>query len=481
MKAMFELLKKYDAVVIGSGASGAVMAYELANKGLKVLILEKGKWNTHKDFKHDELSMYSQLYKMSGLQTTKDNDATIAQGMTVGGSTVINNAIWIRAKLDKVLPKWDALGAHIPKSELEKNYEWLEDKLSVSDIPENMACEGTKHFLEGCKKLNIPAHLLRHNRKECLGCGWCNFACQYNRKTSMLVTFIPWAIDKGAHLLAEVSELSITYKNNIVNGVSFMHNGKPHLIESDKVVVCAGAIGSSEVLLKSRINPTGNVGKKFHVLGGFLVNALLPVKTNSFDKIGLAAIAHASDEYLIETFHSPPGVFSLTLNQWFEEHRSLMLQYPNLIQAGVMTDTKANGRISLDGKHRPVIDFKFSKEELEKLKRGLVTLSKIFFAAGATKVYPASFKPMVLNNDGETSKIDTMIKNNDDVILGSAHPQGGNIMCDDATQGVVNSRFEVHGMKNLFIADTSVWPSNIFTNCQATTMAMSKYAASLIN
>ena len=81
---------KYDAIVIGSGAAGSVMAFELAKKGLSVLILEKGRYNRPSEFKHDELKMYAKLYKLGGLQTTKDNDTTIAQGMTVGGSTVIN-------------------------------------------------------------------------------------------------------------------------------------------------------------------------------------------------------------------------------------------------------------------------------------------------------------------------------------------------------------------------------------------------------
>jgi choline dehydrogenase-like flavoprotein len=68
----------------------------------------------------------------------------------------------------------------------------------------------------------------------------------------------------------------------------------------------------------------------------------------------------------------------------------------------------------------------------------------------------------------------------DDLLFGSAHPQGGNAMSDDPVLGVVNSRFLVHGFDNLFVADASVFPSNIVANCQATVMGMASLAAQSI-
>jgi choline dehydrogenase-like flavoprotein len=50
-------------------------------------------------------------------------------------------------------------------------------------------------------------------------------------------------------------------------------------------------------------------------------------------------------------------------------------------------------------------------------------------------------------------------------------------MSRDPGQGVVDETFRVHGMESLYVADTSVWPSNIWANCQATAMATAHYAA----
>jgi choline dehydrogenase-like flavoprotein len=50
-------------------------------------------------------------------------------------------------------------------------------------------------------------------------------------------------------------------------------------------------------------------------------------------------------------------------------------------------------------------------------------------------------------------------------------------MNEDPGHGVVGPDFRVHGKENVFVADTSVWPSNIRANCQATAMAMAHYAA----
>src|SRR5438045_3229558 len=113
---------RYHVAIVGSGAAGAVMAWRLACKGLKVVVLERGGREDPTTFVHSEFRMMPRVYKHGGLQTTSNNDMVILQGSTVGGSTVINNAIWKRADLDTLLPKWKQLGAPLDRAALEAGY-----------------------------------------------------------------------------------------------------------------------------------------------------------------------------------------------------------------------------------------------------------------------------------------------------------------------------------------------------------------------
>lgn len=471
---MGNLKTKYDVIIIGSGASGSVIAYKMAKAGLSTLVLEKGKFEDPTTFEHDELAMYRRLYKNGGLQTSKDNDITFAQGQTVGGSTVVNNAIWIRPNVTKVLETWKSFEAHIDEEKLLRSYEYVESKLEISDLDRSVCNIGSDDFISACQRLGYKSRYLKNNRDKCIGCGWCNYGCKYNRKSSMLVTFIPWSQKHGAEILDLVMDLKINVTNNKAVSVQFNRGRGKYNISCDKLIVSAGAIGSSEVLLQNRINPKGNTGKGFHCLGGFLTTGVLDKVVNGYDGIGLTCIADVSSDYLVETFFAPPGIFSSSVGGWFEEHFELMQSYNKMFQIGVMVGSEPSGRIKLS-KNKAQIDFKFSKQDIAKMKEGLSNVSKILFEMGATKVIPASFKDIIFNNVSDLSKINKLITGQDDFILGSAHPQGGNRMSDDPKRGVVDSNFKIHGMDNMYVCDASVFPYNIRANCQATVMSMANY------
>lgn len=471
---------KADAVIIGSGAGGGVMAYELARRGLSVVVVEKGRRENPQSFEHNELKMIPRLYKHGGLQTTADNDLMFIQGCTVGGSTVINNAIWLRPDLNRILGNWQTVGATINKEDLIPSYEELEKALRISPINEKMANNGSNVFLRGCKELGYDAGYLNHNRDKCLACGWCNYGCRYDRKTSMLVTYLPWAEQRGTIVLDRCLNSRVVRKNKQASGVSFIRGHKEYFIQADRVIVCCGGIGSSELLLASGIDLDGRVGKGFHALGGVFVMAESEEAVNSFDGIGLTSVAHISDEFVTEDFFAPPAIFSLSLGGYFLTHFNRMLRYPYYSEAGVMVGTDPTGVISLDKKKRAKIKLTFSQRDLDCLKRGLKEMCKVMFAGGAHKVIPASFKIMEFTSPKDLDMIDDMIKKPEDLLLGSAHPQGGNPISNDPLKGVVDNRLKVHGYENLYVADASVFPTNLWANCQATVMAISHYAAKFL-
>jgi choline dehydrogenase-like flavoprotein len=74
-------------------------------------------------------------------------------------------------------------------------------------------------------------------------------------------------------------------------------------------------------------------------------------------------------------------------------------------------------------------------------------------------------------------RLDDYVRDNADILLTTAHPQGGNPIGPVADGGVVGPDFRVHGFRNLWVADASVFPSSVGVNPQLTVMALAQCAA----
>ena len=79
-----------DAVVIGSGAGGAVAAATLAMSGKKVALIEEGAYFPPGKLTGDEYISQVRLYRDAGFILTENQTASILQGRSLGGSTTIN-------------------------------------------------------------------------------------------------------------------------------------------------------------------------------------------------------------------------------------------------------------------------------------------------------------------------------------------------------------------------------------------------------
>ncbi len=183
-----------DVVVIGSGAAGAILAYRLAERGRDVVVLERGPHIRPRDITEDEVAMYLELYNEGALQLARDFRFTVLQGMAVGGSTLINNAVCFRAP-PRVQHDWnDRWDAGLDLDDLSGAYARVEEWFGVKQADGKTVTPGSKVFVDGMRKLGLgEAPLVNVNIDKCLGCGYCNIGCQFDKKRSTLVHVLPAA------------------------------------------------------------------------------------------------------------------------------------------------------------------------------------------------------------------------------------------------------------------------------------------------
>lgn len=494
-----------DVCVIGSGAGGAVVAAAAAEQGMRVLLLEEGQHVSAQMVTHDEGAMTALLYKEGGLQSTVDLDMTVLQGRSLGGSTVVNNAICFRVNDPRLnhearpdtLATWDALGARINPAHLATSYDRVEKTLRVDDLLKvqdqdipPIDGQNAQALLRGWKALaqqdptlaRWKSGLFRKNYNRCLGCGYCNFGCPYERKLSMLETFIPAAINAGARVVVNCHAGKIQTTGRRATRVECtLSNGQQLLVNARSVVVACGAIGSSVLLMKSDINR--NVGTRFAFNAGTPVFARFPGPLQSFDGVQMGAYVDLG-ECLLESLFYPPMSFAVSIPGWFATHSNRLRAYDRFAEAGVLIGTASNGRIKRTSLFRDLvgpIDYEMTTEDLQRIRRGMARLAQTFFAAGAEAVIPATFVDTELSANGHHTYESLQafftkhISKPEDLTLSSGHPQGGNPMSDDPKIGVVDSQFRVHGYENLFVCDASVFPTTIHVNPQLTIMALADY------
>jgi len=481
-----------DVVIVGSGAAGAILAYELADRGRDVILLERGALVDRSEFTDDESAMLSKLYRDGALQVSRDFRFAVLQGMCVGGSTVVNNAVSIKAPTE-VLDDWNdpsGLNAGLHRPSLDASFEYIRQWLQIKEQPATTFSRGAKKLLEGADALGINHKVVEANIAGCRGCGYCNIGCQFGAKLSMLDKVLPDA-QKNFDGHAPKGQVRIVpncrAKRIVMNGVEAegvrckVDGYGALLVRANQVIVAAGAINSSLLLQRSGVGRDLPVGENLSFNMATPLTAHFNERLCSYEGLQISHYlsSPAISACVMETWFNPPAFQSLFMPGWFDQHTENMRDYSHMAVAGVVVGTSSGGSVrrGITGE----FSFKPSATDMHRLIEGLKLAGRMFLNAPhpATRVMPATLRYHAIDDEDRLDELD-IYKTRPGMSLNSAHPQGGNAISVNADRGVVDPSFRVHGIPNLYVCDASVFPSSITVNPQFTVMALAHYAASKI-
>ncbi|MFM0553857.1 alpha/beta fold hydrolase [Paraburkholderia sediminicola] len=301
----------YDVVVVGSGYGGAIAASRMARAGRRVCVLERGREFMAGEFPRtpfqgtEEVQYNTKLTHIGSplalLEVHVNDDVNAVVGCGLGGTSLINANVALEA--DPRLwddPRWPA-ALRADKAGRDKGYTLAREMLQPSPVPDSYPTLPKLQALElSAQALGMKDQFSRPDitvtfedrtnaagveQKACVGCGDCNSGCNYDAKNSTHMNYLPDAVAHGAQIFtgtavhsvlrdAATQKWVVGYQLVSLGRESF---GAPDLfVSTDIVIVSAGTIGSTALLLRSRkqgLSVSGMLGKHFTGNGDVLAFA----------------------------------------------------------------------------------------------------------------------------------------------------------------------------------------------------------------
>jgi len=471
-----------DAVIVGSGAGGATMAAELAEAGFDVVVLEEGSYYQTRDFTADNSAMARQLYRDGGATAALGDPPIFYQeGRAVGGSTVINGGMSWRTP-DKILARWEReLGLAGIARDLEPYFARVERRIHVATMDRDVI--GTDNLLlkkgADAKGWKVIDNL--RNQVHCAGSNRCAFGCPTGAKQSALVSYIPRALHYGARVYADVRVDRITRHGKRATGVVGTVKGTRHRItvRARLVVAACGAIHTPALLVRSGFrSPSGQLGHNLSMHPNVKVVAIFDEPITGWKGTHQAfQVREFQDEGLLfAAVNLPPSILAMSFPQRGAALGELMDQYEHMVTAGMLCEDTTTGRVrTIDGK--PQAFYQLADADAANLKRGVVLLSELLFAAGARRILlPFHGARDLYSPDDARRLLDQPIPTKGWEVV-TVHMMGTARMGPDRTAAVTSPFGVVHDADRLMVADASLFPTPIGVNPMETIMALATRGA----
>jgi len=477
-----------DYVIVGTGAGGATAAKVLAEAGHSVVMLEEGP-----DLRNTERPL-ALLHAMRlgmrdmGTETTSGSTPMpLLQGRLVGGSTAINSGIIWRMPED-VRRHWTevhGLGDLVDEEAQGRIFERMERDLEVEVTTREQLGPNSEKMADACSVLGLPGQPMQRNARRCQGRSRCLQGCPTDARQSMDVSYIPDTLMRGArlHPLSRVDRVW-TKRGRAVGVLGRMRRfqdgkslGRFRVRATRGVIVAAGAIHTPVVLQRSGVKHM--VGERFQAHPGCAVVGRFPESVSmAYGAMQGYEVPMRAQGFKLESIALPPEMLAARLPGTGQAWQERLVELDHYGQWCVQVRMKAHGTIRSTLGGRPRVHYEPTTEDVATTKKAVALLCRMMFAAGATEVFPGlGSVPETITSPDQIGELLRAPLVRRDFHLVASHLFGTACAGNDPRRSVVTPGLESHEVRDLYVMDASVFPTNLGVNPQHSIMAVAFRAA----
>ncbi len=461
--------ERYDVCVVGGGPGGMLSATLLAEKGLEVLLIERGNYTPQKDTVPFSASELRDRYKNAGI-TAMLGAPTVnyVEGSCLGGGSEVNSGLYHRPS-PEVIDRWSQSHqiASLTQQELEPLMEINEKELEISLLP-GEASKPSLKLAEGATNMGWQSTEVPR---------WFKYDEGYTpvrplgiRKSATEV-YLDRFFKAGGNVLLNAHVDSITMSAKGDWCCDMVLSGQRKEVRSEYLFLSAGAIDTPFLLLKSRLGT--NIGNSLAIHPTIKVMAKFAEPVNS-PNVGVPV--HQVKEFAPEysfgcAVSSLPFLVAQGMSRDDLSTREVVDEWQHFFTYYAMT-SGGRGRIrKLPFLADPVVQYKMSKDDLQLLAKAARDLCRLLLAAGAVDLHVSDRSISKISGIEQLINIPSVLSKSFAELM-TIHVMGSCPMGEDRSICAVNSWGQLHGLERMYIADASIFPGALGANPQGTLMAL---------
>ncbi|KAI3613920.1 hypothetical protein CBS9595_004097 [Malassezia furfur] len=513
------LVHETEVLVVGSGSGGGVVASYLAQRGVRVTVIDKGIYVPQTELRGVERFGMEQMHERLGLVPSTDGSIFVLAGAGFGGGTTINwsatlpprhfvRTAWATRHgvpyfatahftndLDACVARMGASTAHIQHNVANSLLALgaLRGGQPVSAVPQNTG--GYTHY-----------------------CGKCAVGCPSGHKQGGVQTWLRDAAEHGAQFVTHCDVDRVQVERGRATGVVARVDGRPVRFAATRaVVMSAGSLNTPAVLLRTpELRANRQIGRHLFLHPVAFVHGYYDFPVNPWEGSALTTVSNAAELVdpqgwgaKVEVLASLPGLYNAVAP--FESalaHKQRAMRYRHSFTLIVLVRDRDGGRITLNAHGEPEVEYALSKYDERSMLAGVLRATEIHLNAGAVEIATSQPKlrtfvaptpapaPETTANVIEGAYPFDMMPPQGDIthpafrawqdeiaaegfaslraLLGSAHQMGSCRMGGDARHSAADPLGHVRGARNLWVADGSALPEAAGVNPMLTIMGTAR-------